>query len=97
MSEFLKEFRATFPKVDLLTVTGPSSDDGPRSPYRQELLYALRISQDNDTVIWNTPGAMASSSIHGRPGTLKTPDVKEASCNRRQNCDPQLLRRATSR
>jgi DNA-binding NtrC family response regulator len=60
LNEFLKEFRASFPKVDLLTVSGPSSDDGPRSPHRQELLYALRISQDSDTVLWNTPGAMAA-------------------------------------
>ncbi len=77
LSEFLKEFRASFPKVDLLTVSGPSADDGPRSPYRQELLYALRSSQDNDTAIWNTPGAMASPSTPGKPGILKTPDVKE--------------------
>ena len=75
LGEFLREFRASFPKVDLLTVTGPSSDDGPRSPYRQELLYALRTSQDNDTVAWNTPGAMAASSLLGKPAVQKTPVV----------------------
>jgi DNA-binding NtrC family response regulator len=75
LGEFLREFRASFPKVDLLTVTGPSSDDGPRSPYRQELLYALRISQDNDTAAWNTPGAIAASSLPGKPAVQKTPDV----------------------
>jgi DNA-binding NtrC family response regulator len=48
LEEFLKEFRASFPKVDLLTADGPNSQEGPRSPYRQELLYALRISQDAD-------------------------------------------------
>jgi len=61
--------------VDLLTVTGPSSDDGPRSPYRQELLYALRISQDHDTAAWNTPGAIAASSLQGKPAAQKTPVV----------------------
>src|ERR1700758_5665619 len=57
LSEFLKEFRASFPRVDLVTAAGPSAEEGPRSPYRQELLYALRKSQDNDTAAWNAPGA----------------------------------------
>jgi DNA-binding NtrC family response regulator len=48
LGEFLKEFRASFPKVDLLTADGPNPQEGPRSPYRQELLYALRMSQDGD-------------------------------------------------
>jgi len=61
LSEFLREFRASFPKVDLVTATGPELEDGPRSPYRQELLHALRVSQDNDTAAWNAPGALAAS------------------------------------
>ncbi len=48
LGEFLKEFRASYPKVDLLTADGPNPQEGPRSPYRQELLYALRKSQDGD-------------------------------------------------
>jgi DNA-binding NtrC family response regulator len=48
LGEFLKEFRASYPKVDLLTADGPNPQEGPRSPYRQELLYALRMSQDGD-------------------------------------------------
>jgi DNA-binding NtrC family response regulator len=48
LGEFLKEFRASFPKVDLLTADGPNPQEGPRSPYRQELLYALRKSQDGE-------------------------------------------------
>jgi DNA-binding NtrC family response regulator len=60
LSEFLKEFRASFPKVDLVTAAGPPIDDGPRSPYRQELLHALRLSQDSDTAVWNAPGTLAS-------------------------------------
>ncbi len=55
LDEFLKEFRASFPKVDLLTADGPNSQEGPRSPYRQELLYALRISQDGDASVPKTP------------------------------------------
>ena len=63
LSEFLQEFRASFPKVDLVTAAGTDTQDCPRSPYRQELLHALRISQDNDTVAWNSPGALAASSF----------------------------------
>ena len=49
MSEFLEDFRRSFPKVDLITASGPAMEVGPRSLYRQELLYALRISQDGET------------------------------------------------
>jgi DNA-binding NtrC family response regulator len=54
ISEFLKDFRASFPEVDLLTAGGSNSQESPRGPYRQELLYALRRSQDTDTAVWNT-------------------------------------------
>jgi len=53
LAEFLKDFRAFFPEVDLVTTSGSISQESPRGPYRQELLYALRRSQDNDTAIWN--------------------------------------------
>ncbi len=62
LSEFIRDFRASFPKVDLVTTGGPALEDGPRSPYRQELLHALRISQDHDAAAWNSPGALAASS-----------------------------------
>ena len=90
LSEFLKEFRASFPKVDLLTVTGPSSDDGPRSPYRQELLYALRMSQDNDAVAWNTPGAMAASSFHGKPAAPQTQGTHAEYANPERSAIPRF-------
>ena len=63
LGEFLKDFRGSFPGVDLLTFEGAVDAEGPRSPYRQELLYALRSSQDaasgpdnihTDTAAWNT-------------------------------------------
>jgi DNA-binding NtrC family response regulator len=63
LNEFLREFRASFPKVDLVTASGPGVEGGTRSPYRQELLHALRISQDTDTAAWNAPGALAASSF----------------------------------
>ncbi len=53
LSEFLKDFRIQYPDVDVVTASGAVAQESPRGPYRQELLYALRRSQDNDTAIWN--------------------------------------------
>lgn len=58
LSEFVSDFRARFPQVDLVSTGGSVTDEGPRGPYRQELLYALRRSQDTDTVAWNTAPAL---------------------------------------
>ena len=65
LAEFLKDFRTFFPDVDLVTASGSIAQESPRGPYRQELLYALRRSQDNDTAIWNTaPALQPSDSAH---------------------------------
>ena len=58
LAEFLRDFRAFFPEVDLVTASGSITQESPRGPYRQELLYALRRSQDNDTAIWNAAPAL---------------------------------------
>jgi DNA-binding NtrC family response regulator len=54
VNEFLKEFRRDHPLVDLMMTDGTTVQDCARSPYRQELLYALRRSQDVDTAAWRT-------------------------------------------
>ena len=51
-TEFLKEFRNSFPGVVLLSADGTLSEDGPHGPHRQELLYALRRSQEIDGPAW---------------------------------------------
>lgn len=53
MGEFLKEFKDHFPDVDLVTASGDVAAESARGPYRQELLYALRRSQETDTAAWN--------------------------------------------
>jgi CheY-like chemotaxis protein len=58
LSEFLIDFRGSFPATDVVTAGGESGDASPRGPYRQELLYALRRSQENDTAAWNAAAAM---------------------------------------
>ena len=70
-SEFLKDFRILFPEVDLVTTGGNSSLESPRGPHRQELLYALRRSQDTDSAAWNTAPALnedaqGSAGVRGR-------------------------------
>lgn len=62
LSEFLADFRTSFPMIDVVSAGGTSADDGPRGPYRQELLYALRRSQDTDTAAWNTAPLLTHSS-----------------------------------
>jgi DNA-binding NtrC family response regulator len=61
LNEFLKDFRGCFPQVDLVTAGGSFGQESPRGPYRQELLYALRRSQDTDTAIWNTAPALGGA------------------------------------
>ena len=53
MTEFVRDFRGSFPHVDLIAAGGAQETQGLRSPYRQELLYALRRCQDCDTAAWN--------------------------------------------
>jgi DNA-binding NtrC family response regulator len=71
VSEFLKDFRGSFPNVDLVTASGTLQQEGPRGPYRQELLYAMRRSQDTDTAAWNTAPVLNSGA--GSDRSLLTP------------------------
>jgi DNA-binding NtrC family response regulator len=72
LAEFLKDFRGSFPDVDLITASGSIAQESARGPYRQELLYALRRTQDNDTAIWNAAPSLNSpkppqSAGHANP------------------------------
>jgi DNA-binding NtrC family response regulator len=80
VTEFLRDFRGSFPRVDVISSDGATASDGPRSPYRQELLYAMRISQDTDTAAWNTAcdlddtQPVVSANIKKPPATV-LPDL----------------------
>ncbi|MGD0731376.1 MAG: sigma-54 dependent transcriptional regulator [Terracidiphilus sp.] len=79
VAEFLKDFRGTFPQVDLVTSEGASAGESPRGPYRQELLYALRRIQDTDTAAWNTAPALGKpESGAGRAAPLPIPPLVTA-------------------
>jgi DNA-binding NtrC family response regulator len=62
LAEFLKDFRGSFPLVDVVTAGSSPAEESPRGPHRQELLYALRRSQDTDTAAWNAAPALGSPS-----------------------------------
>jgi DNA-binding NtrC family response regulator len=62
LSEFLSDFRGSFPDVDLVTASGSVAEESPRGPYRQELLYALRSIQETDTAAWNAVPSLAAQS-----------------------------------
>lgn len=74
LDEFLKEFRASFPQVDLVTTGEASAHESPRGPHRQELLYALRRSQDGDTAIWNAAPEIPSATSE-RPAAQRREPV----------------------
>jgi DNA-binding NtrC family response regulator len=54
VQEFITEFERMYPSVDLVTVDGANATKTSRSPRRNEILYALRRSQDDDGAIWNS-------------------------------------------
>ena len=74
-AEFLKDFHAQFPLSDLLTVEGTCVDKTVRSPYRQELLYALRALEETDTAAWN--------AAPPEPATLSFPGMKKPPASAR--------------
>ncbi|MFP5211152.1 MAG: sigma-54 interaction domain-containing protein [Acidobacteriota bacterium] len=67
LAEFLKDFRKRYPHVDLVTADGASTPECPRGPYRQELLYALRRSQDGDTAAWNAAPTLGEPKAWAAP------------------------------
>lgn len=80
LAEFLTDFRGRFPQVDLVSAGGPPDQESPRGPYRQELLYALRRSQDTDTPAWNTaPALLSASEIAAQTHTAIRPDLFPAA------------------
>jgi DNA-binding NtrC family response regulator len=78
LAEFLREFRSTFPRVDLVPSEGPQLEGCPRSPYHQELLYALRMNQDTDTAAWNTARDLDDAGPRQAIGEGKKPPVAAA-------------------
>ncbi|MGP8253680.1 MAG: sigma 54-interacting transcriptional regulator [Terracidiphilus sp.] len=95
LAEFIADFRSSFPNVDVLSADGTAHSDSPRGPYRQELLYAMRQSQDGDTAAWNTAPGLAEARS-APPGQSITPwpppadlSVSDSSRTARPNAGEQ--------
>ena len=67
VNEFLRDFHRQYPQVDLLTTDGTSVESSPRSPYHQELLYALRRSQEGNSAIWNAAPDLETATPNDLP------------------------------
>jgi DNA-binding NtrC family response regulator len=70
VAEFLSEFHREHPQVDLLMTDGISAPGSVRSPYHQELRYALRMCQEGDTAAWNL-----APSLEETQDLSKLPDL----------------------
>jgi DNA-binding NtrC family response regulator len=53
VSEFVADFHRENPAVALMFTDGTAIKESPRSAYHQEILYALRSSQQVDSAAWN--------------------------------------------
>jgi len=76
LGEFLRDFRGRFPEVDVVTAAGSPSEESPRGPYRQELLYALRHTQEGDSGSWNRAPAPGSTAAVPRAASDMAPALK---------------------
>jgi DNA-binding NtrC family response regulator len=77
LAEFLKDMHESYPLVELMTTASLPVQESPRGPFRQELLYALRRSQDTDTAAWNAAPTLtgpnrATDPAAGRMRTVPT-------------------------
>ncbi len=69
LAEFLKDMHESYPLVELMTTASLPVQESPRGPFRQELLYALRRSQDTDTAAWNAAPLLTGPNRATNQGT----------------------------
>ena len=93
--EFLREFHSSFPTTDIVSNDVGPYEDSLASPYRQEVLYALRRGEQTDGASWNSAPSLGeevrrsnralsapcstSAETRARDGGAKQ-DVPKASC-----------------
>lgn len=87
VSEFLRDFHRDHPYVDLMMTDGVAAQESPRSGYHQELLYALRRSQDGNTVAWHAAPVLEDSADPARLSPVGV-TLPELPADRRQAPGP---------
>lgn len=99
--EFLREFHASFPEVDLVSTGGVVRQESAPGPHRNEILYALRQCQDCDTAAWNAAPVLDDSRPARFSSRLSSPaSIRESSLpgihelqqaeTRRELCEPRV-------
>ena len=65
--EFLREFHASFPGIDIVTGDLRPFEGSVASPFRQELLYALHQVEKADTAAWNAAPSLGEQRCRMKP------------------------------
>ena len=63
IQEFLREFHASFPEIDIVTSDLRPLEGAVASPFRQEVLYALHQAEEADTAVWNTAPSLGEQKL----------------------------------
>lgn len=91
VTEFLREFRTSFPNVDVVTAGNPSPQESTPGPHRQEILYALRRLQDSDTASWNVAPDLGDACRF----KTQQPDSWRAVTGSAENAETPAIGRST--
>ncbi|MBS1802991.1 MAG: sigma-54-dependent Fis family transcriptional regulator [Acidobacteria bacterium] len=83
VQEFLREFHASFPGIDIVRNDLRPFEGTVPSPYRQEVLYALNHVEQADTAAWNAAPSMQeprgrtnyAPTLPARPATSAGKDI----------------------
>lgn len=90
VQEFLRDFHASFPEIDILTSDLRPFEGSVASPFRQEVLYALHHTEQADTAAWNTaPSLGEQRSMTVR--RLSTPETCGDSKRARKDQMPDTV------
>jgi DNA-binding NtrC family response regulator len=95
VAEFLRDFHQEHPQVDFMMTDGAAVKGSARSAYHQELLYALRRSQDGDTAAWQAAPQLEAISDPSRLVNVD-PDGLHAGTQQRSTVSSVIERHAES-
>jgi len=99
-AEFLREFGASFPGVELLSTDGSALDLRAGGPHRRELLFALQRSQETDHGAWNPtepPGWDAGEARHQVVRSANNGCTRSISDGNERNAPTSLADRSEER
>jgi len=104
--EFLREFHASFPNVDIVRNDSTPVKETAASPFRQEVFYALRQIENTDTAAWNSAPLLEDRQVPpvrslSRPSSFSEPASSaknSATADRMDGCaaERQMVRISSS-